>query len=136
VALYWVFKYFFGCMPKWEGGDPIYPVIPAKKDLNPESDTAKIADLVLGPLSPLEDLRAAVTVPHLLFRFVAGFEPFPEGFEFLEIFLVLGDFGCPSLKLHGGGCRRSVLVFERVSSRQGLGGFSVDELGSIVLIAS
>jgi hypothetical protein len=75
------------------------------------------------------------TIPHLLFWLVTLFEPRPEAFEGLEVGLVLRDFGGPSLELEGGGRSLSVLVFERVSSRQGLGGFSVDEFGSVVLVA-
>jgi hypothetical protein len=74
-------------------------------------------------------------IPHLLFRLVARFESFTERFEFSEIFLVFRDFGGPSLELKGGGRSLSVLVFERVSSRQGLGGFSVDEFGAVVLVS-
>jgi hypothetical protein len=66
---------------------------------------------------------------------VAGFEPCAEGFKLLEVFAVLRDFGCPAFELERGWRSLSVLVFERVSSSKGLGGFSVDELGAVVLVA-
>ena len=66
---------------------------------------------------------------------MAGFEPCAEGFEFLEVFAVLRDFGRPAFELEGCGRSLSVLVFEGMVLADCLGCFSVNELGAVVLVA-
>jgi len=85
-------------------------------------------DLSLGAWQDPTHVRA-------LFGLVLGFESCAEGFEFLEVFAVLRDFGCPAFELERGWRGSAFFVFKRVTCAESLGCFAVDELGAVVLVA-
>jgi hypothetical protein len=72
---------------------------------------------------------------HLLFRFVAGFEPFPRRLEFSKVVFILGDCASPPLELHGGWGWATLFVFEWMVFAERLSGLAGKELSSVVLVS-